>query len=255
MSTGARNCVSAFAYLGRVSTVPRVLLVEDDPETGQAVALLLSLLPSSVDLETDGAVALDRVRHTSYDAIVMDLSLPRMDGLALCQALRQQQQFMPILMLTARASEADRVVGLEVGADDYLTKPFGIRELQARLRALLRRRAIYSAAAPDAPSSLAFGDLALDLDRRVVSRRGSPIALTAKEFDLLSCLARHPGRVYSREQLLDAVWGYTHGGYGNTVNSHINRLRAKIERDPADPEYVLTVWSVGYKFSEHAPGD
>lgn len=227
---------------------PRVLVVEDDAEIGQAVSLLLSTLPCRVDWETDGERALERARQVNYDAVVMDLSLPRMDGLAVCQAMRQRRLFMPILMLTARSSEADRVVGLEVGADDYLTKPFGMRELLARLRALLRRQGVYSGATE--PSSVSVGGLSIDLERRLVEHDGRAITLTAKEFDLLFWLARHPGRVYTRGQLLDAVWGYSHAGYGHIVNSHINRLRAKIERDPSAPEFVLTVWSVGYKFCE-----
>lgn len=233
---------------GRES-ISHVLVVEDDAELGPALALVLSELPCIVDLVTDGPSALRRAHGQRYDVIVMDLSLPQMDGLAVCQSLRRQRQFMPILMLTARASEADRIVGLEVGADDYLTKPFAVKELQARIRALMRRSTVYSGHI-DSNSSLSIRDLTIDVERRLVRRAGCEIELTAKEFDLLLYLANHPGRVYSREQLLGAVWGYTHTGYGQTVNSHINRLRAKLECDPSLPEYVLTVWGVGYKFRD-----
>jgi two-component system, OmpR family, response regulator len=228
----------------------RVLLVEDDPEVAQAVHLYMQLLSCHVDHAIDGPQAVDRAVHGRYDAILLDLSLPLMDGLAVCRTLRQQQVFTPIIMLTARSSEGDKVIGFEAGADDYMTKPFSPLELQARLHALLRRANGY-VGRPHAATSLEFGDLRIDVDGRTVTLRGRPVVLTAREFDLLVALARHPGRVYTREQLLDAVWGYSHEGYGHTVNSHINRLRAKIECDPARPHYVQTVWSVGYKFCEN----
>lgn len=190
-----------------------------------------------------------------YDAIVLDIMLPRLDGLALCQAIRQQKIHTPILMLTARSTEVDRVIGLELGADDYLTKPFSIRELQARVKALFRRVDSYSARSGVSQRAvLKVDDLVIDIDQRRVSLAGVPVTLTAKEFDLLLCFAQHPGRVYTREKLLDAVWGYSHNGYGHTVNSHINRLRSKIERDPSNPRLVLTVWSVGYKFRDVSEG-
>jgi len=158
-------------------------------------------------------------------------------------------------MLTAKSTELDRVLGLEMGADDYLTQPFSIRELMARVKALLRRaeamRANPQQAGESAGDTLRCGELQIDSERREVTISGKPVELTAKEFDLLLHFARHPGRVYSRVQLLDQVWGYGHEGYEHTVNSHINRLRAKIEADPAKPRYVLTVWGVGYKFSEN----
>jgi len=190
-----------------------------------------------------------------YDAIVLDIMLPRLDGLALCQAIRQQKIHTPILMLTARSTEVDRVIGLELGADNYLTKPFSIRELQARVKALFRRVDSYSARGRVSQRAvLTVDDLVIDVDRRRVSLAGVPVTLTAKEFDLLLCFAQHPGRVYTREKLLDAVWGYSHNGYGHTVNSHINRLRSKIERDPSNPRFVLTVWSVEYKFRDVSEG-
>ena len=154
-------------------------------------------------------------------------------------------------MLTAKSTELDRVLGLEVGADDYLTKPFSVRELLARVKALFRRmEALGSQVSPGAQTTIQAGDLAIDVEKRTVTCRGWSVDLTAKEFDLLLQFARHPGRVYTRAQLLDLVWGYAHEGYEHTVNSHINRLRAKIESDPARPQYILTVWGIGYKFSE-----
>lgn len=229
----------------------RVLVVEDDADIAHLVELHLRDLACEVEVARDGETALQRALGQSYDAIVLDLMLPRLDGLALCQILRQQQVYTPILMLTARSSEVDRVLGLELGGDDYLTKPFSIRELQARVKALFRRAEAYSGRIAAALATvLECEDLSIDVSRRTVTLGGRPVVLTAKEFDLLVCFASHPGRVYSRAQLLDLVWGYTHEGYGHTVNSHINRLRAKLERDPAAPRFVLTVWGVGYKFRD-----
>lgn len=225
----------------------RVLLVEDDPVVAEAIDLYLQLLSCQVDRAADAAMAMDRAIHGTYDVIVLDVSLPQMDGVSVCRAVRQRQVMTPILMLTARASEGDKVLGLGAGADDYMTKPFSTLELHARLNALTRRA---SWSQPAATTRLDYRDLQIDIERRAVMLRGQPVELTAREFDLLAALARHPGRVYSRDQLLDAVWGYSHEGYGHTVNSHVHRLRAKIERDPANPEYVLTVRGVGYKFLE-----
>jgi DNA-binding response OmpR family regulator len=180
--------------------------------------------------------------------------LPGMDGLDICKRLRAGARYVPILMMTSRAAEIDRVLGLELGADDYLTKPFSLNELLARVKALFRRvDAMSAAAAGPAAKTLTAGELAIDLDRRVVTLAGRAVELTAKEFDLLAHFAAHPGRVFTRAQLLDKVWGYSNIGYEHTVNSHINRLRSKIEQDPAKPRYIVTVWSVGYKFAEFAP--
>jgi two-component system, OmpR family, response regulator len=226
----------------------RVLIAEDDPDVAESLDLYLQLFSCKVEVAVDGRQALECAVKGSYDLIVLDLNLPRMDGLLVCKAVRQQQVFTPILMLTARASESDKVTGLGVGADDYMTKPFSSLELQARIRALIRRSRNYR---DHRESRLAFGELAIEVDRRVVTRSGEPIDLTAKEFNLLLELARHPGRVRTRTQLLDTVWGYAHDGYGHTVDSHINRLRAKIESNPMKPAYVLTVRGVGYRFCEN----
>jgi DNA-binding response OmpR family regulator len=225
----------------------RVLVAEDDPEVAQSLDLYLQLFSCKVEIAPDGSQALQRALQGKFDLIVLDLNLPGMDGLSVCQTVRRQRVLTPILMLTARVSESDRVIGLQSGADDYMTKPFSPLELDARLNALMRRSRDYV----EAPASrLVCDDLVIDIEQRTVAKDGVRIELTAREFDLLLALARHPGRVHTREQLLNAVWGYNYDGYGHTVNSHINRLRAKIECDPAHPDYVLTVWSVGYKFCE-----
>jgi DNA-binding response OmpR family regulator len=234
-----------------VTTNPSVLVVEDDADTAQVVEENLRDMGCEVEVARDGQAGLDRALSSCPDVIVLDIQLPRIDGLEVCRRLRAREPYVPLLMLSGRATELDRVVGLELGADDYLCKPFSIRELQARVRALLRRRD--AAAARDLPEGarLQRGGLLIDLETRVVTVQGHPARLTALEYDLLLHLARHPGRVYTRGELLEQVWRYAHGGYGRTINSHVNRLRAKIEEDPARPRYVLTVRGVGYRF---APG-
>jgi len=189
-----------------------------------------------------------------YDLIILDLMLPQLDGIEVCRRIRKENDYIPILMLTARISELDRVLGLEIGADDYITKPFSMRELLARVKAVFRRIDISSPSNQHQSESrrINVGDMVIDVEKRKVEINDKQIELTAREFDLLLHFASHPGRVYSRPQLLDQIWGYGHDGYEHTVNSHINRLRAKIEVDPANPEYVLTVWGVGYKFHEQA---
>lgn len=229
----------------------RILVVEDDREIAQLVRLHLVDLGCEVHLADDGAAGLARAQSQPFDLVILDLMLPGMDGLEICKRLRAGPHYLPILMTTSKASELDRVLGLELGADDYLTKPFSVGELMARVKAIFRRvDAMAAAAAAPRPAALQAGELVIDLDRRVVTLAGREVELTAKEFDLLAHFAAHPGRVFNRAQLLDKVWGYSNIGYEHTVNSHINRLRAKIEQDPAKPRYILTVWSVGYKFAE-----
>jgi DNA-binding response OmpR family regulator len=232
----------------------KILVVEDEKDIAHLVELHLRDLGCEVTLAHDGRVGLDLALAQHFDLIVLDLMIPGLDGLEVCRSLRARPAYTPILMLTAKSTELDRVLGLEVGADDYLTKPFSIRELIARVKALFRRvDALAARNAGDEQQVLHAGDLVIDVDRRKVTLRGKPVELTAKEFALLLQFARHPGKVYTRSQLLDQVWNYSHDGYEHTVNSHINRLRAKIEHDPAHPDYILTVWGVGYKFAE--PGD
>jgi len=230
-----------------------ILVIEDDKDIAELVALHLRDEGYVVELVHDGSEGLCKAQEKVYDLIVLDLMLPGTDGLTICRNLRGENNMVPILMLTAKSSELDRVLGLEMGADDYLTKPFSIRELVARVKAQLRRSdaIIASASESSTPSdTIRTGEMEIDVERRHVTIKGKALELTAKEFDLLLYFASHPGRVYSRTQLLDQVWGYGHEGYEHTVNSHINRLRAKVEKDPANPHYVLTVWGVGYKFTE-----
>lgn len=233
---------------------PRILVIEDDPDIRELVILNLRDLNLDVDAAEDGEAGYQAALANKYDLIVLDLMLPGLNGLEVCRQLRNSADFTPILMLTALNSETDRVVGLEMGADDYLVKPFSVRELQARVKALLRRmeQLIKSQKADDNEQILHASDLLIDFARREVRCRNVVIELTSTEFDLLSYLARRPGHVFSRAELLDKVWGYHHSGYEHTVNSHINRLRTKIETDPSQPEYVLTVWGVGYKFRDLA---
>jgi DNA-binding response OmpR family regulator len=226
----------------------RILLIEDNEDIARLVAMHLAGIQCEVQHVADGAAGLDAVLEGTHALVVLDLMLPGLDGLEVCRKLRAAQRQVPVLMLTAKCGELDRVLGLELGADDYLTKPFSVLELVARVKALLRRTALQ--ATPPAAEVIALGALRIDLARREVRVHGRDVELTAKEFDLLVHFARSPGRVMTRLQLLQQVWGYSHSGYEHTVNSHINRLRAKIERDPNRPEIVETVWGVGYRCRE-----
>jgi DNA-binding response OmpR family regulator len=229
----------------------RILIVEDDADIAHLVELNLREPGVTIRIASRGDTGLRACEREEFDLIVLDLMLPGIDGLEVCRRMRARGDFTPILMLTAKSTEFDRVVGLEVGADDYLAKPFGIAELVARVRALLRRAGDWQARSGDRlPARIRHQDLVVDLVRRSVLVGDRPVALTVREFDLLAYFVRNPGRVYTRAQLLDAVWGYNHDGYEHTVNSHINRLRAKIESDAERPRFVLTVWGVGYKFAE-----
>ena len=229
-----------------------VLLVEDDRDIAALVKLHLQDIHCRAEIAGCGQEALTRYAHQRYDLVILDLMLPDLDGLTLCQRLRNGGDYVPILMLTAKSSELDRVLGLELGADDYLVKPFSFPELLARVKALLRRAEALGrhGEAKASDERIIRGELAIETDKRRVTLADRELSLTAKEFDLLLYFARHPGRVFSRGQLLDQVWGYGHDGYEHTVNSHINRLRAKLEPNPAEPRYLLTVWGVGYKFAE-----
>ena len=229
-----------------------ILVVEDDPDISHLLEINLKDIAFQVDVVKNGIDGLNRASNHDYQLIVLDLMLPGMDGLELCRRLRSQAINTPVLMLTARSSELDRVLGLELGADDYLTKPFSIMELQARVKAILRRVELSAqqlAANPD--ERIEIRSLVIDVSGRNVFIDNRPVELTAKEFDLLLHFARHPGRVYSRGQLLDHVWGYSHNGYEHTVNSHINRLRKKLENNPQQAQYIETVWGIGYRFREH----
>ena len=230
----------------------KILIVEDDPDIAQLLSMHIAEAGYQLERADSGERAMEIAESTPPDLVVLDLMLPGIDGLEVCKRLRRKDERLPILMLTAKSSELDRVLGLELGADDYLTKPFSVVELMARIRALLRRSDLLEQArsAPAPEEVLRFRDLQIDAARHRVETAEGPVELTAREFDLLFYLASSPGRVFSRAQLLDAVWGYDHDGYEHTVNTHINRLRIKIEKDPAQPEYVKTVWGVGYKFDD-----
>jgi DNA-binding response OmpR family regulator len=228
------------------TTARRILVVEDDPDISSLVELHLGDAGYQTELAADGRHGLELAIGRPFDLVVLDIMLPGLDGLEICRRLRAERPELAILMLTARSTELDRVLGLEIGADDYLTKPFSVRELIARVKAIFRRMEAFDA--QPLPSRLALGPVEIDADARRVAVGGEPVELTAREFDLLSFFARHPGRVFTRGQLLDQVWGYTHSGYEHTVNTHINRLRRKLETDPSDPRLILTVWGVGYRF-------
>jgi len=225
----------------------RILVIEDDQDINTLIAMNLKDMNHDVDTCDHGGRGFEMAKGGQYDLLVLDLMLPQMDGLEICRNLRAANVLTPILMLTARDSEADRVVGLEMGADDYLTKPFSVRELQARVKAMLRRMDMLNKPQPEA-DQLVIDELIINVGKRKVLLSNTEIELTSTEFDLLIYMARQPGMVFSRTQLLDNVWGYQHSGYEHTVNSHINRLRNKLEKDPSKPEYILTVWGVGYKF-------
>ena len=232
------------------ATTKKILVIEDNADIANLVVVNLRGKNMQVDHASDGKSGLEKALSGDYQLVILDLMLPGMDGMDVCRVMRSEKNYTPVLMLTAKTSELDRVLGLEVGADDYLTKPFSVPELAARVNAILRRAEQYQAPLKAGDSGkLQFGELCVDPDTRLVSLGDRDVELTAKEFDLLWHFANNPGRVYTRSQLLSSVWGYGHDGYEHTVNSHINRLRAKIETDPAKPAYVITVWGVGYKFS------
>jgi DNA-binding response OmpR family regulator len=239
----------------------KILVIEDQQDIADLVALHLRDLGYEVNCVHDGLEGLEAASKGTDDLIVLDVMLPRMNGLDILKALRRNEVNTPILMLTARSTELDRVLGLELGADDYLTKPFSVAELQARVKAMFRRRELLQqqaaklvaraansgvVSASDAP--MKFDDLLINPLTREAFLSGNNLSLTAKEFELLIYFARNPGRAFTRMQLLDSVWGTTFEGYEHNVNTHINRLRNKLEKDPANPKYVLTVRGVGYRF-------
>ncbi len=225
----------------------KILVIEDEKDIADLLGLHLRDLDFEVTVAGDGHEGMRQAFARNWDLVILDLRLPGPDGLSICRALRRESRYVPILMLTSKSSELDRVLGLELGADDYVTKPFSVSELMARVKALFRRIESMEKRFPGGAEQLDIGPLKIDTTGRQVLVNGEPMPLTAREFDLLLHFARHPGHVFSRAQLLDSVWGYGHDGYEHTVNSHINRLRSKIEPDPAHPEMIVTVWGVGYK--------
>ena len=231
-----------------MTTPKRVLLVEDDGDIAEVVALHLRDEGYAVEHARDGTAALKLLEREAWDAIVLDLMLPGVDGLEICRRARSMARYTPIIITSARGSEVHRVLGLEVGADDYLAKPFSVLELVARVRALLRRVDAIARAQPGS-AAVRIADLAVFPLEREVKLKGEPVELTPREFDLLYFFVSHPGKVFSRSELLDRVWGHKHSGYEHTVNTHINRIRAKIEADAANPRRILTVWGRGYKLA------
>ncbi len=233
------------------ATTKHILLVEDDADIADLLELHLTDEGYDVDVVDDGDEGLERALSCSYDLIVLDIMLPGTDGFDICRQLRQEKCHTPILMVTAKTEEVDKVLGLELGADDYITKPFSIREVLARVKAIFRRVQVdqEDQSTPD-DSPITFDGLVIEPTKRKVTVEGESVDLTSKEYELLLLFARHPGRAYSRQELLDEVWGYQYSGYSHTVNTHINRLRNKIEPDPSSPRYVKTVWGVGYRFAE-----
>jgi len=231
----------------------RVLVVEDDAHIADLICLHLRDEQFEVVHSTDGNEGLRLLEQGGWDALVLDLMLPGVDGLEICRRARAMTRYTPIIITSARSSELHRILGLELGADDYLAKPFSLPELVARVKALLRRVDAMARNLKMDAGSLDLGQLFINPLTRDVTLQGQRLDLTPREFDLLYFFARQPGKVFSRMDLLNAVWGYSHEGYEHTVNTHINRLRAKVEADPANPARILTVWGRGYKFAESPP--
>ncbi|RMG27752.1 MAG: DNA-binding response regulator [Bacteroidetes bacterium] len=229
----------------------RVLLVEDDPDIVDLLEIHLKDLHCELTKAFNGNQGLALALRQTFDLIILDLMLPGLDGLEICRQIRAEKIHTPILMLTARSEEIDKILGLESGADDYLTKPFSIREFIARVKAIFRRVQMLKEDQEEKQAGvLRLGELEIDRDKRKVSIRGRRVELTPKEYELLHLLASHPGKSYSRDSLLNLVWGYEFNGYEHTVNAHINRLRNKIEPDLSQPRYILTTWGVGYRFTD-----
>ncbi len=227
------------------------MIIEDDPDIQELLQIHLKDLNCETDTAFDGESGLEHAFGGTYDLIILDLMLPKMDGLDVCKELRAHKVNTPILMLTARSEEIDKVLGLETGADDYLSKPFSVREFIARVKAMFRRVKMIRDTDKEAIGSAITKDkLVIETDKRKVTLDGKRLDLTPKEFELLALLASNPGHSYTRKRLLRMVWGYDFEGYEHTVNSHINRLRAKIEPDPNQPKYILTSWGVGYRFTD-----
>ena len=229
----------------------KVLIIEDDPNIVNLLEIHLKDLGCETQTAFDGESGLNTALETTNDLVILDIMLPKMDGMEVCRQLRAAKNHTPILMLTARSEEIDKVLGLETGADDYLTKPFSVREFIARVKAIFRRAKMNTDGDESTDQKIiSTKGLTIDKDKRKITLDGNRLDLTPKEFDLLVLLASNPGHSYSRNRLLRLVWGYEFEGYEHTVNSHINRLRAKIEPDPNKPEYILTTWGVGYRFND-----
>lgn len=231
----------------------KLLVVEDDPAIQRMISDYFRHVGYEVLTAGDGEIGVRLALNDQPTVMILDLMLPKIDGLTVCRQVRERYPTLPIIMLTAKDDVVDKVLGLEMGADDYMTKPFSLRELEARLKSVLRRtRAKVSDKVDSDQAPIVRGNLRIDPARREVTIGDRAVELTPKEFELLSLFASHPGRVYSRKFLLENIWDYTYSGYDRTIDSHINRLRAKIEENPDEPKMVLTVWGVGYKFNDEA---
>ncbi len=236
-----------------MSTTAKILVVEDDPNIAELLEIHFTDAGYEMSWAADGKLGLEKFLEDEYALVVLDVMLPGLDGLEVCKRVREHNKYTPILMLTSKSEEVDKILGLELGADDYITKPFSIRELMTRIKVIFRRMEADKQAAKQSDEEdheLQLGDLIIVREKRKVTLAGKNIDLTAREFDLLVQFASRPGRAYSRKELLDLVWGYNFDGYEHTVNSHINRLRSKIEPDPSHCRYIKTVWGVGYSFAE-----
>ena len=228
----------------------KALIIEDDKDISELIAIHLADMDMEVDRAFDGKDGLMKALNNRYRFILLDIRLPLLDGFEVCKRLRMEKNNTPVLMITSKSEEIDKVLGLEIGADDYISKPFGIRELLARVKAVLRRAERMPGAEDGENTEFRYDDLYINVGMRVVELKGQRVELSPKEFDLLVHLASNPGKTYSRMQLLNQIWGYEFEGFEHTVNSHINRLRSKIEQNMNQPEYILTTWGVGYKFRE-----
>lgn len=229
----------------------QVLVIEDDRDIVDLLEIHLRDLGCQITKAFDGLKGLEKALKHNYDLIILDLMLPSLEGTEICRRIRMQKSYIPIMMLTAKSEEIDKVLGLETGADDYLTKPFSVREFIARVKAIFRRSEFISNESKKKNKAIIkHKDLTINLEKRKVTIAERRIELSPKEFELLSLLAAHPGRSYSRQNILNLIWGYDFEGFEHTVNSHINRLRGKIEPNIAKPQYILTTWGVGYRFNE-----
>lgn len=230
----------------------KVLIIEDDPHIVELLNIHLADLACDITYTMNGFKGLELINNNLYDLIILDVMLPGLNGIEICRKIRLNDIKTPVLMLTARTEEIDKIIGLETGADDYITKPFSIREFIARVRVVFRRKENYQHSNDtQVPCTLLnYDKLKVDLEKRKVTINDSRIELSPMEFELLTLLASNPGKSFSRERLLKLVWGYDFEGYEHTVNTHINRLRGKIEQDVSHPQFILTTWGVGYRFNE-----
>ena len=232
-----------------------ILMIEDDPNIVELVVIHLKDIHCDSTTFNNGEEGLKYALSHSFDLIILDINLPGKNGVEICKTIRAEKITTPIMMLTAKSEEIDKVIGLETGADDYLTKPFSIREFIARVKAILRRTELTKSPEEANKQVISFDDMVVDPQKRKVMIGSQKVELTPKEFDLLYLFISNPGKSYTREKLLNDIWGYEFSGYEHTVNSHINRLRAKIEKDLAKPEYILTTWGIGYRFTDEIKSD